>query len=137
LKTLMSRTAGLSLHYGGGVATHDATTNFRAYSRRFLEEVPVESGRGFEVGLELTTKAHLLGYRIDEVPSSWDDRTAGTSRFDLVGWLPAYLRWHGLAMRRPTLRWTGGGLASLGALRLLRRYRDGDLGFAWPRKVLS
>ncbi|OBI93921.1 glycosyltransferase [Mycobacterium sp. 1245805.9] len=124
LKTLMSRTAGLSLHYVGGVATHDATTNFRAYSRHFLEEVPVESGRGFEVGLELTTKAHLLGYRIDEVPSSWDDRTAGTSKFDLVGWLPAYLRWYGLAMRRPLLRWTGGGLASLGAL-------------AWARKALA
>ena len=123
LKTLMSRTAGLSLHYVGRVPTHDATTNFRAYSRRFLEDVPVESARGFEVGLELTTKAHLLGYRIDEVPSSWDDRTAGTSKFDLVGWLPAYLHWYGMAMRRPLLRWTGGGLVSLGALRLLRRYR--------------
>jgi hypothetical protein len=122
LKTLMSRTAGLSLHYVGRLPTHDATTNFRAYSRRFLQEVPVESGRGFEVGLELTTKAHLLGYRIDEVPSSWDDRTAGTSKFDLVGWLPAYLHWYGLAMRRPLLQWTGGGVASLGALRLLRKY---------------
>lgn len=123
LKTLMSRTAGLSLHYVGRLPTHDATTNFRAYSRRFLREVPVESGRGFEVGLELTTKAHLLGYRIDEVPSSWDDRTAGDSKFDLVGWLPAYLRWYGVAMRRPVLQWTG-GLASFGAL-------------AWARKALS
>ncbi|OBK43391.1 glycosyltransferase [Mycobacterium sp. 1081908.1] len=122
LKTLMSRTAGLSLHYVGRLPTHDATTNFRAYSRRFLQEVPVESGRGFEVGLELTTKAHLLGYRIDEVPSSWDDRTAGTSKFDLVGWLPAYLHWYGLAMRRPLLQWTGGGMASLAAVRLLRRH---------------
>ncbi|OBI15433.1 glycosyl transferase [Mycobacterium sp. E2327] len=121
LKTLMSRTAGLSLHYVGRVPTHDATTNFRAYSRRFLDNVPVESGRGFEVGLELTTKAHLLGYRIDEVPSSWDDRTAGDSKFDLVGWLPAYLHWYGLAMRRPLLQWTGGGMASLAAVRLLRR----------------
>ena len=127
LKTMMSRTAGLSLHYVGGVPTHDATTNFRAYSRRFLKDVAVESVRGFEVGLELTTKAHLLGYRIDEVPSSWTDRTAGTSKFDLVGWLPAYLHWYGLAMRGPLLRWTGGVLASLEALRLLRRHRRGDL----------
>ncbi|MCV7098951.1 glycosyltransferase [Mycobacterium palustre] len=123
LKTLMSRTAGLSLHYVGRVPTHDATTNFRAYSRRFLDDVPVQSSRGFEVGLELTTKAHLLGYRVDEVPSSWDDRTAGTSKFDLGGWLPAYLHWYGLAMRRPAVRWAGGGLASLGVLRLSRRYK--------------
>ena len=128
LKTLMSRTAGLSLHYVGGVPTHDATTNFRAYSRRFLDDVAVESMRGFEVGLELTTKAHLLGYRVDEVPSSWTDRTAGTSKFDLVGWLPAYLHWYGQAMRGPLLRWTGGVLASLGALSLLRRCRRGGRG---------
>jgi dolichol-phosphate mannosyltransferase len=128
LKTLMSRTAGLSLHYVGGVPTHDATTNFRGYSRRFLEDVAVESVRGFEVGLELTTKAHLLGYRVDEVPSSWTDRTAGTSKFDLVGWLPAYLHWYGLAIRGPLLRWTGGVLASLGGLRLLQRYRRGGRG---------
>jgi dolichol-phosphate mannosyltransferase len=128
LKTLMSRTAGLSLHYVGGMPTHDATTNFRAYSRRLLDDVAVESARGFEVGLELTTKAHLLGYRIDEVPSSWEDRTAGASKFDLVGWLPAYLHWYGLVMRGPFLRTTGGVLASLGALRLLQRYRRGGRG---------
>lgn len=125
LKTLLSRTAGLSLHYVGGLPTHDATTNFRGYSRRFLDEVAVESVRGFEVGLELTTKAHLLGYRVDEVPSSWTDRTAGTSRFDLVGWLPAYLHWYGLAMRSPVLRWTSGGLAALAIGRVLRRHRRG------------
>ncbi|KZS78397.1 glycosyl transferase [Mycobacterium kansasii] len=125
LKTLMSRTAGLSLHYLGRVPTHDATTNFRAYSRRFLDDVPVESLRGFEVGLELTTKAHLLGYRVDEVPSTWEDRTAGTSKFDLAGWLPAYLHWYGLAMRRPMLRWTGSGLAAIAAAQLVRRHRLG------------
>jgi dolichol-phosphate mannosyltransferase len=137
LKTLMSRTAGLSLHYVGGVPTHDATTNFRGYSRRFLEDVAVESVRGFEVGLELTTKAHLLGYQIDEVPSSWEDRTAGTSKFDLVGWLPAYLHWYGLAMRGALLRWTGGGVAGLGALRLVRRHRRGDRRVKSSRKTLS
>ncbi|OBK60176.1 glycosyl transferase [Mycobacterium gordonae] len=123
LKTMMSRTAGLSLHYVGRLPTHDATTNFRGYSRRFLREVAVESERGFEVGLELTTKAHLLGYRVDEVPSSWEDRTAGESKFDLVGWLPAYLRWYGLAMRRPAMRLAGSGAAGLGALNVARRYR--------------
>ncbi|WP_156296423.1 glycosyltransferase [Mycobacterium paragordonae] len=124
LKTMMSRTAGLSLHYVGRLPTHDATTNFRGYSRRFLSEVAVESVRGFEVGLELTTKAHLLGYRVDEVPSSWEDRTAGESRFDLVGWLPAYLRWYGLAMRRPVMRLAGSGAAGLGALNAAQRYRQ-------------
>jgi hypothetical protein len=87
-----------------------------------------ESLRGFEVGLELTPKAYLLGYRVDEVSSSWTDRTGGTSKFDLVGWLPAYLHWYGLIMRGPLVRWTSGALAALAAARLLRRRRRGDLG---------
>lgn len=98
LKTLLSRIAGLSLHYVAGIPTHDATTNFRAYSRRVLDRVIVESRRGFEVGLEVTVKAHRLGLRVGEVPSTWHDRTAGQSKFDLVGWLPSYLRWYRYAL---------------------------------------
>ena len=37
VKRLMSRTAGLTLHWFGGVATHDPTNNFKLYSRRFLD----------------------------------------------------------------------------------------------------
>ncbi|PJE19015.1 MAG: glycosyl transferase family 2 [Mycobacterium sp.] len=114
MKSLMSKAAGLSLHYVGGLPTHDATTNFRAYSRRLIQDLPVESKRGFDVGLELTVKAHVFGYRIDEVPSTWNDRTAGVSKFDLVGWLPSYLHWYGLIMKRPLLRLTGGILGLLG-----------------------
>ena len=37
LKRLMSRTAGLTLHWFAGVPTHDPTNNFKLYSRRFLD----------------------------------------------------------------------------------------------------
>ena len=37
IKRLMSRTAGLSLHWFARVPTHDPTNNFKLYSRRFLE----------------------------------------------------------------------------------------------------
>ena len=59
LKRLMSRTAGLTLHWFGGVATHDPTNNFKLYSRRFLDATPIESEAGFELALELTVKATL------------------------------------------------------------------------------
>src|SRR5205814_9251226 len=61
LKRLMSRTAGLSLHWLGGVPTHDSTSNFKLYSRRLLDAVRIESSAGFELALELTVKAHALG----------------------------------------------------------------------------
>jgi len=94
LKRMMSRAAGLSLHWLGGVPVHDATSNFRLYSKRLLNQVTIESTGGFELGLELTVKAHLLGLRVAEVPTTWRDRTAGASRFRLWHWLPRYLKWY-------------------------------------------
>jgi len=101
LKRTMSRTAGLSLHWLGGLPVHDATSNFRLYSKRLLDEVTIESTGGFELGIELTVKAHLMGLRVAEVPTTWRDRTAGQSRFKLWKWLPRYLYWYrrGLAGR--------------------------------------
>jgi hypothetical protein len=54
LKRLMSRAAGLSLHWFARVPTHDPTNNFKLYSRRFLESTTIESTAGFELALELT-----------------------------------------------------------------------------------
>jgi dolichol-phosphate mannosyltransferase len=105
VKRLMSRAAGLSLHWFGRVATHDATNNFKLYSRRRLDAVEIESQAGFELALELTVKAHARGMRIVELPTTWTDRTAGESRFNLRRWLPHYLRWYWVGMfawaRRP------------------------------------
>ena len=94
LKRSMSRVAGLSLHWVGGLPVHDATSNFRMYSRRLLDRVTIESDGGFELGIELTVKAYRLGMRVAEVPTTWRDRTAGESRFQLWKWLPRYLRWY-------------------------------------------
>ena len=94
LKRTMSRMAGLSLHWLGGLPVHDATSNFRLYSKRLINQVSIESVGGFELGLELTVKAYRLGMRIAEVPTTWRDRTAGQSRFKLWQWLPRYLHWY-------------------------------------------
>ena len=95
VKRTMSRAAGLSLHWVAGIPIHDATSNFRMYSKRLLDKVTIESDGGFELGIELTVKAHLLGMRVAEVPTTWRDRTAGQSRFQLWRWLPRYMRWYG------------------------------------------
>ncbi|HEV8488504.1 MAG TPA: glycosyltransferase family 2 protein [Candidatus Limnocylindrales bacterium] len=99
VKRLLSRAAGLSLHWVGGVATHDPTNNFKLYARRFLDTVTIESTAGFELALELTVKATLAGRRVAELPTTWRDRTAGQSNFRLRKWLPHYLHWYGRAMR--------------------------------------
>ena len=105
LKRLMSRTAGLTLHWFAGVRTHDPTNNFKLYARRFLDAVTIESSAGFELALELTVKATLDGRTVAEVPTTWRDRTAGQSNFKLRKWLPKYLRWYRQAF---VGRWFGG-----------------------------
>jgi dolichol-phosphate mannosyltransferase len=110
LKRFLSRIAGLTLHWFAGVQTHDATSNFKLYTRRFLESVTIESTAGFELALELTVKATIQGRRVAEVPTTWRDRTSGTSNFKLRKWLPHYLHWYLVAfghrftrlLRRPT-----------------------------------
>jgi dolichol-phosphate mannosyltransferase len=100
LKRLMSRIAGLTLHWFARVPTHDATSNFKLYSRRFLDAVWIESTAGFELALELTVKATLQRRPIAEVPTTWRDRTAGQSNFRLRQWLPHYLHWYRVAFLR-------------------------------------
>ena len=94
LKGFLSRAAGLSLRYLTAIGTHDPTNNYKAYSRAFIDAVEIESKRGFEIGLELCTKAHLGGMHVAEIPTTWRERTVGESRFDIVGWIPAYLKWY-------------------------------------------
>jgi dolichol-phosphate mannosyltransferase len=99
LKSFLSRAAGLTLHWLARMPIHDVTSNFRLYRRSFLESVAIESRSGFELALELTVKAHRAGRRLGEVPTTWRERTAGTSHFRLRQWLPQYLRWYLLAFR--------------------------------------
>jgi glycosyltransferase involved in cell wall biosynthesis len=105
LKRTLSRLAGMSLHYLAGLPTRDATNNFRAYSRRVVEQIPIEGQASFAVALELTLKAHWNGWRVAEVPTTWHDRTAGVSRFRTFAWMPHYLKWYLKALARA---WFGG-----------------------------
>lgn len=99
LKSFLSKFAGYTLKYFAGVPTHDATNSFKLYSKRVIENIKIESTGGFELGLELVIKSYILGYKIDEVPTTWEDRSEGESRFQLVNWLPSYLRWYFLAYK--------------------------------------
>ncbi|HEX7672442.1 MAG TPA: glycosyltransferase, partial [Polyangiaceae bacterium] len=131
VKTALSRAAGLSLCWVAGVGTHDATTSFRAFSRRLLDMVPLESDTGFTFGLEATVKAHRVGLRVDEVPVTWSDRSAGQSNFRVGSWLGAYLGWYGTAMAEPLLVWSVWLGASAVALS-----RGGNLPWIGPLAIV-
>ena len=99
LKGLMSRLAGLTLHWFRRIPTHDATNAFKLYDCSVLKSITIESTVGFELNLELTVKAFLGGCRIVEFPITWHGRTQSESRFRIWAWLPQYLKWYFYAFR--------------------------------------
>jgi glycosyltransferase involved in cell wall biosynthesis len=104
VKAALVRTAAFTLHNFAALPTRDPTSGFRMFSRRVIEQIEVESDQGFCYSIELLVKAHRLGWRIGEVPARWFERKHGTSRFRVLKWLPAYLRWYRYAFATTYLR---------------------------------
>jgi len=104
LKELIVRSSAFVLHHIARLPTHDPSNGLRLFSRRVIRTIPLESDRGFTYSIELLVKTHRLGWRICEVPFEWHERTAGRSRFRVVGWLPAYFVWFRYAFATALLR---------------------------------
>ncbi len=91
-----------------GLDVHDTTAGFKAFRRQALLAVGVLESRsnGYCFQIENTWRASLLGLRITEVPITFTDRTAGTSKMSgrivaeallrVLGW-----RWRQLSGRTP------------------------------------
>ena len=104
LKAVLVRSGAFTLHHLARLPTHDPTSGFRLFSRRVVDRIAVESDEGFCYSIELLVKAHRLGWRIGEVPALWFERKHGASRFKVLRWLPAYLRWYFYAFATTFLR---------------------------------
>ncbi|MFC1804613.1 methyltransferase domain-containing protein [Candidatus Omnitrophota bacterium] len=94
LKSILVRAASFTLYWFASIPIRDASNGFRLFSRRVIDSIVIESTRGFTYSLEFLVKCHRLGWKIDEVPVLWFERTKGKSRFRVVQWLPRYLRWY-------------------------------------------
>jgi len=71
----------------------DPTNSFRLFTKELIDKVKIESNKGFTLSLELTAKAHRLGYKIVEIPTTWMERDKGKSRFKLFSFILPYTKW--------------------------------------------
>lgn len=104
LKATLVQSAAFMLHRLARLPTHDPTSGFRLFSRRVIERIAVESDQGFCYSIEYLVKAHRLGWPVAETPAVWFERVHGASRFKVLKWLPAYLRWFRYAFATTYLR---------------------------------
>lgn len=108
LKAVLVRSANFTLHHLARLPTRDASNGFRLFTRRVIDTIVIESDSGFCYSIELLVKSHRLGWPIGEVPARWFERRAGQSRFRVLRWLPAYLRWYLYAFATTWLRRSAG-----------------------------
>ena len=93
LKGLLTRLVSFFLFYFTSFPIKDSTNSFRLFSKELIDKVKIESKKGFTLSLELTAKAHRLGYNITEIPTTWMEREKGKSRFNLILFVLPYMKW--------------------------------------------
>ena len=104
VKAALVRTAAFTLYHVARLPSRDATNGFRLFSRRVIDRIEIESDLGFCYSLEMLVKCHRLGWPVADVPAQWFERKQGASRFQVLKWVPAYMRWYLYAFATTFLR---------------------------------
>lgn len=84
----------------------DLTGGFKCFSRRVLETINLDKveSNGYSFQVEMTYRAHLKGFKINEVPIIFEDRTLGKSKMSSNIFTEALLMVIKLRMKRDQLR---------------------------------
>jgi len=65
-----------------GLPVHDPTGGFKCFKRKVLEAIDLDkiTSNGYSFQIEMTHSAWMKGFTIKEVPITFEDRRAGTSK---------------------------------------------------------
>jgi dolichol-phosphate mannosyltransferase len=94
LKSIIVRFVSYSLFILSSIPVRDASNGLRMFSRKLINKVGIESKTGFAYSLELLVKAKKYNFNICEIPSQWEERTIGSSKFKIFKWSSQYLKWY-------------------------------------------
>ena len=93
LKKFLVKLTSFFLYNFTSLSIKDSTNSFKLFSMKLIDSIQIESQKGFALCIELTAKAHRLGYKMIEVPMIWKERVKGQSKFRLFSFIIPYLRW--------------------------------------------
>lgn len=81
-RVLLSYFASKYVRIITGMKVHDATAGFVCYTRKVLETINLDAIRfkGYAFQIEMKFTARTLGFKLQEVPIIFTDRTLGTSK---------------------------------------------------------
>lgn len=93
VQNAFSRFVGITMRIMAKIPTHDISNAFKMYRREVIQNMTIEEA-GFASSMEITVKAFVKNYRITEVPTRWQGRTKGKSKFRVFKVYRDYLRWY-------------------------------------------
>ena len=101
-RVIMSYYASVYVRTVLGMKVYDTTAGFKCYKRQVLETIDFDKvkmkGYGFQIEMKYT--AYKLGFKIQEVPIIFVDRTEGTSKMSSGIFGEAFWGVMGLKMRK-------------------------------------
>ena len=100
VRALLSRILNLIYRRALAVPIRDMSSGFRGYQRRILEELVLESEK-YDILEEILVKSYSLGWHVLEIPFDYQQRAAGRSHANVVGFTPHFL---GTLLRLWTMR---------------------------------
>jgi len=81
-RLLISTGAGKFVRFVTGLPIHDPTGGFKCFRREVLEAIALDTitSNGYSFQIEMTHTAWMKGFRIREIPITFEDRRAGYSK---------------------------------------------------------
>lgn len=91
-RVLMSYFASKYVKFITRLPVHDATAGFICYRRKVLERIELDNIRfiGYAFQIEMKFRAWKHGFKLEEIPIIFTDRTAGQSKMSMKIFLEAF-----------------------------------------------
>ena len=100
-RLFLSKAAATYVRAVTGMPVHDPTGGYRCYRRQVLERIPLDSivSNGYSFLVEMAHATWTRGYRIKEIPITFEDRHAGYSKMSMAIFLESFWMVWRLAIR--------------------------------------
>lgn len=84
-RLMLSKAAGMYVRAITGLPVCDPTGGYRCYRRDVLAEIPLDSiiSNGYSFLVEMVYTTWIKGFKIAEIPITFEDRRAGYSKMDM------------------------------------------------------
>jgi dolichol-phosphate mannosyltransferase len=99
-RRVLSRAGNWYVQAMTGLPINDATAGFRMFRRETLEAIGIDDVQsdGYSFQIEMALRAHASGFRVVEIPITFEERTEGASKMNGTIVLEALWRVPGWAM---------------------------------------